>query len=165
MRATMLTWLKVIVNTATLIFCSQCNQVKRLINRIVPIFNQFNSCLWPIAARCWNLPLFRFDGEIKAQLKKEPNWKKLKTPELWCLQRNSFHHSLTIPCTNLSVPRSGTRQLRCCNYSLFEINELTQLFTRNSWDRAASSVSLCCLWPNVCSYFIEKKNDIYPGNS
>lgn len=28
------------------------------------------------ASREW-----RFDGEIKAQLKKEPNWKKLKMPE------------------------------------------------------------------------------------
>lgn len=88
-----------------------------------PVLLHMNaSCLSLVAAQCWKLLfLFRSDGEIKAQLKKEPNWKKLKTLELWCLQRSLIHHGLTTPCTNLSAPRSGTLPSRCSVFSFILI--------------------------------------------
>lgn len=72
----------------------------------------------------WNTKLFflfRFDGEIKDRLKKEPNWKRLKTLALWCPRRSTIllHCGITTTHTNLPNPTSGTRPSRCSSISLF----------------------------------------------
>lgn len=72
----------------------------------------------------WNAKLFflfRFDGEIKDRLKKEPNWKRLKTLALWCPRRSTIllHCSITTTHTNLPNPTSGTHPSRCSSVSLF----------------------------------------------
>lgn len=110
-RATLLTWLKIIGNMAALCFHSECNQRWWLIS---------HACYSSLTTeQCWKLLfLFRSDGEIKARLKKEPNWKKPKTLELWCPRRSLIHHGRTTTCTNLSARRSGTLPSRCSSFLL-----------------------------------------------
>lgn len=62
------------------------------------------------------LLLFRSDGEIKAPLKKEPNWKKLKMLALWCRQRSLCHRSFTTLRTNQPALTSGTLPSRYSSY-------------------------------------------------
>lgn len=82
----------------------------------------FSKCITPSF-----LSFLRSVGAIKAPLKKEPNWRKLKMLALWCRNRSLtfLHRSRTTTRTNLLAHRSGTLPSRCsksrfsCSYQIF----------------------------------------------